>query len=216
MSYYIHFSDPRSEEMVRFLEAVPKCPGICFFMDINRSTDMKYLGGLQDWGRKINNTFNQLIFANHFEKNVVKGIGDEIMLFIPEEKLRKKASNNTCFAILEDIYSSLFLLKNHPDPDLFLPCKVAIHYCTEVHNISFFKGVNDYYGSDVDLTARLMTVSMKNKIVMSEKFYSMVLADFDKLSLRKDSGCMSMVSEQFTEHFKGVPVATGYRVIEVL
>ncbi|MCX6276492.1 MAG: hypothetical protein NT004_00165 [Bacteroidetes bacterium] len=215
MAQYIHYSDPNSADMVKVLEGIPRCPGICFFMDINRSTDMKYQGGLKDWGRKINNTFNYLLYSNHFEKNIVKGIGDEIMLFIPEEVLREKTSNNTCFAILEDIYSALYLIKNHPDPDLLLNCKVAIHYCTEVHNISFFENTNDYYGSDIDLTARLMTKSVENRIVMSEKFYVKALADLVDMGLPSNSGCLSLVTERFMENFKGVPVSTEYRVIDV-
>ncbi len=143
MVQYIHYTDPTSPEMVRVLEEIPRCPGVCFFMDINRSTDIKYQGGLKDWGRKLNNTFNNLLYANHFQQHVVKGIGDEMMLFIPEDALKKKFSNNTCFALLEDIYSALYLIKNHPDQDLYLNCKVAIHYCTEVYNITFFEGADD-------------------------------------------------------------------------
>jgi class 3 adenylate cyclase len=215
MLRYIHFTDPNSAEMVRALERVPRCPGTCFFMDINRSTDMKYLGGLKDWGRKLNNTFNYLLFANHFQHNIVKGIGDEMMLYIPDEVLQKKTSNNTCFALLEDIYSGLYLIRNHPDPDLFLNCKVAIHHCTEVYNITFFKGANDYYGSDIDLTARLMGKSIENRIVLSETFYKRVVADLADLGLPPDTGCLSRVSERHTEIFRGVPVTTDYRFIDV-
>jgi class 3 adenylate cyclase len=215
MVRYVHYKDPNSEEMTRFLEGIPRCPGTCFFMDINRSTDMKYLGGLPDWGRKLNNTFNNLLYANHFQHNIVKGIGDEMMLFIPDDQLRKKSSNNTHFALLEDIYSALFLIKNHPDPDLFLNCKVAIHYCTEVYNITFFKGANDYYGSDIDLTARLMTKGIENRIVLSEKFYVKVRNDLINLGMPEESGCLAGVSEKFLENFKGVPMSTDYRVIDV-
>jgi class 3 adenylate cyclase len=184
-------------------------------MDINRSTDMKYLGGLSDWGRKLNNTFNKLLYANHFQNNIVKGIGDEMMLYIPDEQLKKKSSNNTHFALLEDIYSALFLIRNHPAPDLFLNCKVAIHYCTEVYNITFFKGANDYYGSDIDLTARLMTKCIESRIVLSEKFYVKVRNDLVNLGLDERSGCLSGISEKFLENFKGVPTSTEYRVIDV-
>jgi hypothetical protein len=215
MVRYIHYTDPNSEEIVRELEEVPRCPGICFFMDINRSTDMKYLGGLKDWGRKLNNTFNNLLYANHFQHHIVKGIGDEMMLFIPDAALLGKTSNNTCFALLEDIYAGLYLIKNHPDPDLFLNCKVAIHYCTEVYNITFFEGANDYYGSDIDLSARLMSKSIENRIVLSEKFYLKVVNDLVTLGLPMDTGCLSLISERLTENFKGVPVSTEYRVIDV-
>jgi class 3 adenylate cyclase len=215
MVRYIHYTDPNSEEIVRELEQIPRCPGICFFMDINRSTDMKYQGGLKDWGRKLNNTFNNLLYANHFQHHIVKGIGDEMMLFIPDELLQKKSSNNNCFALLEDIYAGLYLIKNHPDRDLFLNCKVAIHYCTEVYNITFFEGADDYYGSDIDLTARLMGRSIENRIVLSEKFYMKVVNDLVNLGLPSDTGCLSRISERFMENFKGVPVSTEYRVIDV-
>ncbi len=216
MVHYVHYTDPYSEEMVQVLGQIPKCPGTCFFMDINKSTDLKYLGGLSDWGRKLNNTFNNLLYANHFQHHIVKGIGDEMMLFIPDEVLKKKTSNNTCFALLEDIYAGLFLIRNHPDPDLFLNCKVAIHHCTEVHNITFFEGANDYYGSDIDLTARLMSKSIENRIVLSESFYRKVQEDLVNLGLPTDSGCLASVSGVYLENFKGVPVSTEYRYIDVM
>ena len=215
MAHYIHYTDPNSGEMVRDLEQIPRSPGVCFFMDINRSTDIKYLGGLKDWGRKLNNTFNNLLYANHFQQYIVKGIGDEMMLFIPDNDLEKRSSDNTCFALLEDIYAALFLIKNHPDQDLYLNCKVAIHYCTEVHNITFFEGADDYYGSDVDLTARLMSKSIENRIVLSEKFYVKVVNDLVNLGLPMETGCLRRVSERFIENFKGVPVSTAFRVIDV-
>jgi len=215
MSQYIHFNDPNSEEMVRTLENIPKSPGICFFMDINRSTDIKYEGGLQDWGRKLNNTFNHLLYANHFQNHVVKGIGDEMMLFIPDRLLQEKSSNITCFALLEDIYASLFLLKNHPDQGLYLNCKVAIHYCTEVYNITFFEHADDYYGSDIDLTARLMSKCVENRIVLSEKFYHQVINDLINLGLPPDTGCLSRIAGPFKENFRGAPVSTTYRMIDV-
>lgn len=201
--------------MIRMLESVPKCPGTCFFMDINRSTDIKYTGGLKDWGRKLNNTFNILLYSNHFQDHVVKGIGDEVMLFIPDDDLKKKSSNNHYFGLLEDIYASLFIIKNHTDPELFLHCKVGIHYCTEVYNITFFQGANDYYGSDVDLTARLMTKCIENRIVLSETFFSIVLKDLQRLGLPEDSGCLGKISEKYMDHFKGVQCPTDYRLIEV-
>lgn len=215
MAQYIHFTDPHSDEMLGLLAQVPKSPGVCFFMDINRSTDIKYQGGLADWGRKLNNTFNNLLYANHFQDYVVKGIGDEMMLFIPENDLASRPANNTCFALLEDIYAALYLIRHHPDPDLYLQCKVAIHYCTEVFNITFFEHANDYYGSDIDLTARLMTKSVESRIVMSEAFFIKVANDLVSLGLPQDKGCMGRVSDRYMENFRGVPVSTAYRVIDV-
>jgi hypothetical protein len=121
---------------------------------------------------------------------VVKGIGDEVMLFIPDRELVIRPANNNYFALLEDIYASLYIIRYHPNPDMFLNCKVSIHYCTEVYNITFFEGANDYYGSDIDLTARLMTKSIESRIVVSERFYAKVLSDLAMLKLPENSGCL--------------------------
>lgn len=215
MTHYIHFSNPNSPEMIRELEAIPRFPGTCFFMDINKSTDIKYSGGLKDWGRKLNNTFNILLYTNHFQGNVVKGIGDEVMLYIPDDELKKKSSNNHYLGLLEDIFASLFIIKNHADPGMFLNCKVAIHYCTEVYNITFLRGAKDYYGSDIDLTARLMTKSFENRIVLSERFYGMVREDLSSLGVPENETCLTHVSDKFTFHFQGVPAPTDYRIIDV-
>jgi class 3 adenylate cyclase len=215
MVYYIHFKDPNSEKMIRGLGEIPQCPGTCIFMDINRSTDLKYSGGIVDWGRKLNNTFNFLLFANHFENYIVKGIGDEMMLFIPDSELDKKPSARSYYAILEDVFSSLYMIQNHPDPGLFLECKVSIHFCTEVYNVSFFEGANDYYGSDIDLTARLMTKCIERRIVVSEKFFLKIKDDLAATGSPAGTGCLSGISEKFHVKFKGVPVQTEYRIIDV-
>jgi class 3 adenylate cyclase len=215
MVHYIHFKDPNSERMVRVLNGIPKCPGTCIFMDINRSTDLKYSGGISDWGRKLNNTFNFLLYGSHFENYIVKGIGDEMMLFIPDEDLNGNSSGRSYYSILEDIFSALYTIQYHPDPQLFLECKVSIHYCTEVYNITFFEGANDYYGSDIDLTARLMTKCVERRIVLSERFYTKTKQDLASRKLPSGTGCLSGISRKFTVAFKGVPVRTGYRYIDV-
>jgi hypothetical protein len=215
MVNYIHFKDPNSPDMLRALNGIPKCPGICIFMDINKSTDMKYSGGIIEWGRKLNNTFNFLLYTSHFENFIVKGIGDEMMLFIPDTELKKRSTGGNYYALLEDIYSSLFTIQNHPDPELFLECKVAIHYCTEVYNITFFEGANDYYGSDIDLTARLMTKCIERRIVISEKYFQKVKAELKGKGLPAGTGCISEVSVKYRKKFRGVPTSTEYRIIDV-
>ena len=215
MAYYIHFRDPNSEEMIRYLSSIPGCPGTCFFMDINRSTDMKYLGGLTDWGRKLNNTFNFLSLLNDFPEYIVKGIGDEIMLFIPDDVLKTKSSINSYYLLLEEIYATLYNIRHYPVNDTFLACKVAIHYCTEVYNVTFFENANDYYGSDIDLTARLMTKCLENRIVISEKFLDKVHMDLKFMGFPENSGCLGKISDSFLENFKGVPGSTRYRIIDV-
>ena len=215
MVQYICFTDPSSEGMDKKLKELSRCPGTCFFIDIINSTDIKYKTNVRDWGRKLNNTFNFISFLNDFPDNVVKGIGDELMIYIPDEDLKNKTTYTNYFALLNEIFATLDNIKNYPLEDVFLHCKVSIHYCTEVYNISFFKGVNDYYGQDIDLTARLMSKAKKNRIVLSEKFFSKVKSDVDDLGLRLEETALRNISPKYIEDFKGVPSPTEFRVLDV-
>jgi class 3 adenylate cyclase len=201
--------------MEELIGKIPRCPGTCFFIDIIHSTRLKYSTPVSDWVKKINNTFNFISFLNDFPNNIVKGIGDEIMLYIPDCDLKSKSAYNTYFALLEEIHATLSNIRHFPKPDLFLNCRVAIHHCCDVYNISFFKGVNDYYGSDIDITARLMERSVENRIVLSEQFYRKVREDLAEVNLPADSGCLERVTRKLTAQFKGVPVQTEYRMIDV-
>lgn len=215
MVHYIHFKDPNSLEIEEKLREIPKSPGVCMFIDIINSTDIKYRTHLWEWGKKLNNTFNFISFLNDLPGNVVKGIGDELMLYIPDEDLAAKNYYNSYLALLEEIYATIDNIKNYPVPDVFLRCKVAIHYCTEVYNISFFKGANDYYGQDIDLTARLMNKSIANRIILSEKFYARVLNDLVTQNIDRENTCLRNLSGKYIEDFKGVPRYTEFRVIDV-
>ncbi len=215
MVHYINYKNPVSDEIEGKLRQIPKCPGTCFFIDIINSTDIKYSSELWEWGRKLNNTFNFISFLNDFPDNVVKGIGDELMLYIPDEELKAKKTVNNYISLIEEIYATIDNIKNYPVPNVFLNCKVSIHYCTEVYNISYFKGANDYYGQDIDLTARLMAKSKINRIILSEKFYTRVENNLVKLNIRKENTCLRHLSEKYIEDFKGVPYSTEFRVIDV-
>ena len=188
MALWIHNKDPRSPEITRALQEVPKCPGVCLFIDIVDSTWIKYHEPFSKWGQKLNNTFNFISLLNDFPQNIVKGIGDEIMLYIPERELHNKNTFQTYFALLEEIYATLDNIKNFPVDGLFLPCKVAIHYCTEAYNITFLEGYNDYYGKDIDLSARLMSKTKPYRIVLSEKFYQKVMEDIASEKISADQG----------------------------
>lgn len=215
MAHYIHFRDPNSKEIEEKLAGIPKCPGTCFFIDVINSTDIKYKTDFSDWGKRLNNTFNFISFLNDFPDNVVKGIGDELMLYIPDEDLFSKTAYNNYFALLEEIYATIDNLVNYPVPNTFLNCKVSIHYCTEVYNISYFEHANDYYGIDIDLTARLMSKAKANRIVMSEKFFTKVKNDLVDKNLRIENTSLANISPVYMEDFKGVPYHTEYRFLDI-
>ena len=212
MAHYIHFRDPKATAMTELLRSIPTCPGTCIFMDVSRSTELKYLETLVDWGRKLNNTFNILLFANHLEKFIVKGIGDEIMLYIPDEELTSRASDNDYYSLVENIYSAMFLIRQRTE--VFLTCKVAIHHCTEAYNITYFERANDYYGRDIDLTARLMSKCVENRIVLSEHCFIKVKQDLDRMKKPLREGCLAEISRKRQATFRGVPAPTAYRVID--
>ena len=176
---------------------------------------MKYEQPLEDWGRKLHNTFNFISLLNDFPDNIVKGIGDEIMLYVPDDELSKKQSFNSYYQLLEEIYSTLFNLKYFPVNDLFLNCRVAIHYCREAYNITFFQNFNDYYGIDIDLTARLMTRCNGERIVLSSAFYEKVVEDLNTLGLPLGTGCLAGLSDVIFAGFKGIPGQISYREIEL-
>ena len=214
MVKYIHFRNPNSTELDDLLDKIPKAPGTCLFIDIVGSTKIKYEHGLKQWGKMLNNTFNFISILNDFPDNIVKGIGDEIMLYIPDSELKSKDSYDDYFSLLQEIFATVDNIKNFPVEGMFLPCKLAIHYCTNAYNITFLEGFNDYYGKDIDLTARLTSKARANRIVISEAFYQKVHTDYHAKYAEKGDSVMHMISGKYLEDFKGVPDATEFRVID--
>lgn len=215
MAVYINHKDPASRELEKILNKIPPCPGTCIFIDLVESTGIKYKKGIGHWGKLINNTFNFISILNDFPDNIVKGIGDELMIYIPDDILVKKEAFSNHYSIVEEIYSTLHNIKSFPVKNLFMDCKVSIHYCQNVYNITFLKNYNDYYGKDIDMAARLMSKSGKNRIVLSENFYLKVKEDLEKLNLSEEDTCLAEVSPIIAENFKGIPDPVNYRTIDV-
>ena len=215
MAVYIHHRDPGSKALEKVLKKIPACPGTCLFIDLVESTGIKYKKGIEHWGKLINNTFNFISILNDFPENIVKGIGDELMIYIPDESLVAKTTFTNHYSIIEELYSTLINIKSFPVIDLFMDCKVSLHYCTDVYNITFLKGYNDYYGRDIDMAARLMSKSAKNRIVLSETFLEKALQDLKNLEIPVENTCLSEVSEQVAENFKGIPFPVTYRTIDL-
>jgi class 3 adenylate cyclase len=215
MVQYIPLKEPGSGAIREALRDLRTVPGTCFFIDLYRSTAVKYHSSPAEWITRFHNTFSFISFLNDFPDNIVKGIGDEIMLYIPDDVLAKKPAYDTHFALLEEIRATVYNIRHFPEQEKFMNCKVAIHHCSDVYNISFFRGANDFYGKDIDLTARLMAKTTENRIVLSESFYRKVIEDLRRAGLPDDSGCLAEVSGAFSEEFKGIPFPVGYRYIDV-
>jgi class 3 adenylate cyclase len=215
MAVYINHKDPTSKDLEQILKKIPPCPGTCIFIDLVESTGIKYKKGIGHWGKLINNTFNFISLLNDFPDNIVKGIGDELMIYIPDDILAKKETFTNHYSIIEELYATLHNIESFPVKNLFMNCKVSLHYCTDVYNITFLMGYNDYYGKDIDMTARLMSKSGKNRIVFSEAFYLKVKDDLKKLNLPEEYTCLNQVSGMFADNFKGIPFPVSYRTIDV-
>lgn len=215
MAIYIRNTNPHSPEMERQISSLQKTPGTCLFVDIVNSTSDKYESTPQSWIRKINNTFNFFLILNDFRDYLVKGIGDELMLYLPDEAMRQHPAFRSSFYLLQEIYSTIENLIHHPRKDLFYECKVGIHYCSDVYNITFFEGVNDYYGTDIDLAARLMKKSSAEKIIINESFYQKVTESIKDTDVVPQNRLISNISEPISDSFKGVPHPVYYREIFV-
>lgn len=215
MVQYIHFRNPDSPEMAETLKTLPKCPGTCIFIDIVSSTEVKYTSPIEVWGKRLNNTFNFISFLNHFPEYVVKGIGDEMMIFIPDEVLAARQDINNYYVLLEEMYSTILNLKRFPVKELFYNCKLSMHYCKDVYNITFLKGLNDYYGRDIDLSARLMCKTQQDRLVFSEAFLKKVQGDLKTLNINKSDTCLKHMSVKMVDLFKGIPKPIEYRYIDV-
>ena len=215
MATYIHYLDPFSKELDDLISKMETTPGTCIFIDLINSTADKILHPDNSWIKKLNNTFNFISVINQFPNFVVKGIGDEMMLYLPDDELQHNKTVHNYLALLGELHATVETLIRHPLKNLFYECKVGIHYCTNVYNITFFDGVNDYYGTDIDASARLMQKSRGNRIVLSDDFYQKALSDAEKQNLEISDTVLSRVSGIYIEDFKGLDYPFKYRALEV-
>lgn len=199
---YLNFDN--QELLKNQIEALRPSKGVCIFIDICGSTAIKS-EDLKKWIILIGNTIRICSgISPLFRDNVLKLIGDEIMIFIPDDKITQANEN---YATVLD-FLRCCVSENPPViENITLKTKAAIHYCTDAYNISYSSTADDYYGNGIDLTARLMKKSDERKIVISEAFYDLVN--------RIDSSFLEGTSEKLQEQFKGINGETDYRIMTV-
>lgn len=199
---FLNFENPVA--LKEQIEAVQPTKGVCIFIDICGSTAIKK-EGLKRWLILIGNTLR--ICANVsplFKDNIVKLIGDEIMIFIPEDRI---VDVNENYATILDFLKTCISSNGEIIDNLTLRTKAVIHYCSNTYNITYAENAEDYYGLDIDLTARLMKKSDESQIVISEVFYQLV-KDFDATFLEN-------ISEMEEGEFKGIDGKVAYRIMKV-
>lgn len=162
-SYWFNANNP---SLKHDLENLPRVPGYCVFLDITGSTDMKQAGILH-WAPRIHNCFaNATSFLSPFA--TLKCIGDELMYYIEESDLLKSGYSPM------QIFDNLWQVANEAGPE-FPEVKIGAAYCTDVYSLTFFKGHQDYYGIDIDMTARLRAAATASRqIVINRRFHDAI------------------------------------------
>ncbi len=142
--------DPNAPNLLQQVLALKPSPGTCVFIDIVGSTAMKS-NGIQDWVARISNGFtNALPLLSGFMP--LKGIGDELMYFIEDEDLAARSESHLA------LVDALFGIAG--TRSTIIPAtKIVAAHCTDVYPMTFLPGTCDYYGSDVDRTARLKSIA---------------------------------------------------------
>lgn len=127
--------------------------------------------GIRQWVAKIHNCFaNAKTYLPH-DFIPLKSIGDALMYYIEEEDLFKSG-----FTPMQ-VYDGLWQLAQERGSD-FPDVKVGAAWCEDVYPITFFSGNRDYYGLDIDLTARLQAKAGNKEVVIEGRLRERVMQDF--------------------------------------
>ena len=163
------FFDPLDPELKIKIEGLAKVPGICIFVDITGSMNMKSRG-LKHWAVMIHNCFANARTYLPTDFSPVRAIGDALMFYIQESEL--KQSGYTCMQVYDGLWQ--FVRDRGSD---FPEVKVGAVWCEDAYPLTFFRGGRDYYGLDIDLAARLQAKASSREIVIDQRFRDRVMAD---------------------------------------
>ncbi len=198
-SLLIDPSDPNLKQKVQNLAPTP---GYCIFVDIVGSTQMKQQG-LLAWIAYVHNAFaNAAAFLNSFRP--LKGIGDEVMYYI--EAVDLQASGDTPLQVFDSLWQVATKQKGGAIPDV----KIVPAKCDDVYPISFWPNAPDYYGADIDLTARLKSEVQSNQIVIDGRFRDEVIAIYNGIGNKAQFVSVSQLGAEETKTFKGFQNPTRF------
>lgn len=161
---------PSNPNLKADVQALAKTPGICIFIDITGSTQMK-CGSLKEWIAKIHNCFANAATFVPPQFVPIKSIGDALMYFIEEPDLA-----STGYTPMQ-IYEGLWQMATETATE-FPEVKIGAAWCEEVYPITFFDGNRDYYGIDIDLTARLQSLAKSKEVVIDSRLRDKVLEHY--------------------------------------
>lgn len=198
MSQYV---SPISGDMKTIIEELKPTPGYCIFIDIVGSTEMKDKS-TKNWILAIYNTFinNQTYLQNYWPP--LKSLGDELMFYIPESKMRELGETDlTLFSNLVQLLNDKHLLEDYDH--FFREIKIAACYCKNVYDITFIENLNDVYGKDIDLTARLASIVDSGELIINTEFYNRLLREYNSIGNQDQFGEVEKMIGPWPQKFKG-------------
>ena len=190
---YIHPWMPNLKEV---LESLQPTPGFCIFVDIVGSTEMKD-ADIQHWILWTMNTFtNMRTYLPPF--SLIRAIGDQLMFFASDARLDETGKN--ALRLFHDLTS----IVREPDTHFVKEVKAAMAYCEDSYYITFVaENSVDYYGKDIDLTARLLAKASAREVVMNEECYRRLLDRYGRTGNNEQFPEVTEIIGPETEHLKG-------------
>ena len=160
-----YFIKPR--KLDKLIKKLDPTLGTAIFIDMVGSTVLKS-EEMKMWTEKMRNTF--LLALKSFKPikdSVVKLIGDEMFIFLPD-----KFGQINHLQILDQVKIIISNFNSGLDFDQSLiGLKGAIHYCDDVYNITIFDRQNDYHGLGIELTEGLMIKSSRDILIISDRYF---------------------------------------------
>jgi class 3 adenylate cyclase len=191
--------NPNDPELKRLVDSLQPTPGYCIFIDIAGSTATKQQG-IRQWIARIHNCFsNAHLFLHPFSP--LKSIGDALMYYIEFSDLRQ-----SCYTPLQ-IFDGLWQIATEDDPELPV-VKIGAARCEQAYALSFLQGNQDYYGMDIDMTARLLSLAKQREVVIERRFYEDIAADYRGIANQEQFICYRCLRGPTQERLKGIPNVT--------
>jgi hypothetical protein len=188
--------DPNNFEIMRCVDSLQPTPGYCIFIDIAGSTEMKQKG-IRHWIALTHNCFaNTKLFLDPFAP--VKSIGDALMYYIELSDLSRSGYKPL------QIFDGLW--KVATDRHLGFPAvKIGAAKCRQGYALTFLRGNQDYYGIDIDMTARLQNSAGEREIVIERGFYEDITVDYQNIGNQEQFVSYRSLRGPTKEKLKGIP-----------
>ncbi len=188
--------DPTDPGLQQKIADIQRVPGLCIFIDITGSTLMK-CSLLEEWVSKTHNCFSNCdAFLNPFLP--IKSMGDALMYYIEEEEYLESG-----YSLLQ-IYDGLWKIATDNDPH-FPDVKIGAAWCEEVYPITFQAGARDYYGIDIDLTARLQAIAESKEVVIDFRLHQKVLESYVSVGTQSQFVSVRRLIGPEKVSLKGIP-----------